>query len=426
MRTYKIFRGLVGLLVFAAVAVTSASGQLAHASAITLGQADNGVATARGIAAISMNPAGLAMPGSGFTLAIVPLQLRTGVDPITAKDIKDAGGTTISAQTKEDWLKRVGDSGGQSGTIGVDVSEIALAMGKIGFQASTVVGGDINLSPDIVQVLLYGNAGRTGQPANISLKGSTATVFAVTTGAVSLGIPLKSASGSTAIGVAVKYSVGNAVLAGRDQGGQITSDPIKVDLKFPVVLPPQDNPELQNGSGIGLDVGFQTKRGKMAFGAAVQNVINTFKWDTSKLVYRPVTVLFDGTTSDSDTDEQPVTNAPAAVLEMIDAMKFKPVVSAGVGYDLSGQFTISGDFRNRLGDGMATEPKMHLGAGAEFRGLRVLHVRGGVAIITGGTEIGGGASLVLGPLLSVSAAGALRKGDQDTQVAQFTLSFGGR
>ena len=58
-------------------------------------------------------------------------------------------------------------------------------------------------------------------------------------------------------------------------------------------------------------------------------------------------------------------------------------------------------------------------------GLKVLHLRGGLAKITDGTEIAGGASLVLGPV-SLSAAGAKQSGDVDAQLAQVTLSFGGR
>ena len=47
-------------------------------------------------------------------------------------------------------------------TVGVDATILALSMGKVGFQFSSVVGSDLNLSPDIVKLLLYGNAGRTG------------------------------------------------------------------------------------------------------------------------------------------------------------------------------------------------------------------------------------------------------------------------
>lgn len=426
MPTRNIIRGTIGFVMCSALIAPAASAQLANASATTFGVAGNATATARGIAAISVNPAGLGMPGSGFTLSFLPLELRSGIDPITLKDLKDVEGEVLTPTMKEDWLTRAEAAGGQSGAVGVDISALALSMGKFGLQLSTLVGADLNVSPDVLEVLLYGNAGRTGSASDISLAGSTATGYVVTTAGVSAGFPLSSASGSMAIGGTLKYSVGNAVLAGKDQGGTITGNPVKVDLRFPVIMPPEEDDEFNHGSGIGVDLGFQATRGKVSFGGAVLNAFNTFKWKTDKLVYRPLTVLFDGDNNESDSDEQPISGAPADLKLVIEDMKFDPILSLGVGYDVSDVFTVSADFRNRFGDGMAVTPKLHLGAGAEFRGLKVLHLRAGAAIITDGMELAGGASLVLGPV-SLSAAGGLRKGDlADTSMAQFGLSFGGR
>jgi hypothetical protein len=95
--------------------------------------------------------------------------------------------------------------------------------------------------------------------------------------------------------------------------------------------------------------------------------------------------------------------------------------------DVSNDFTVSGDLHSRFSDeGIALSPKFHLGAGAEFRGLRVLHLRGGAAVITGGVQYSGGVSLVLGPL-NVSTAFAMQTGDIGENVlAQAAISFGGR
>ena len=410
----------------AGLVAPAASAQLANASATTFGVAGNATATARGIAAISVNTAGLGMPGSGFTLSFLPVEVRSGIDPITLKDLKDVEGKLLTPAMKEDWLTRARAAGGQSGALGVDVSEIALSMGKFGLQVSSLAGVNLNISPDVLQLLLYGNAGQEGKPEDFSLAGSTATGFGVTTGGLSVGFPLSSASGSMAVGATLKYSVGNVVMAGKDQGGKVTSNPVAVNVSFPIILPPENDAKFNNGSGIGLDLGFQGTRGKVSFGGAVLNAFNTFKWKTDNLVYRPVTVLFDGDNNESNADEQPVSGAPADLKLIIEDMKFDPILSLGLGYDVSDAFTVSADFRNRFGDGMAVTPKMHLGAGAEFRGLKILHLRAGAAVITDGMELAGGASLVLGPV-SLSAGGGLRKGDlQDTSMLQFGLSFGGR
>src|SRR5689334_1709377 len=95
MRTVNRIQGVVLVLVAAAGAAQPASAQLAAASATTLGVAGNQTASARGLAALSVNPAGLGMPGSGFTLAVLPVQVRPGIDPITAGDLSDYGGELL-------------------------------------------------------------------------------------------------------------------------------------------------------------------------------------------------------------------------------------------------------------------------------------------------------------------------------------------
>ena len=404
----------------------SATAQLANASATTLGLAGNATASARGLAAISVNPAGLGMPGSGFTLALIPVQIRSGLDPITLKDVKDFEGTLIPAATKEEWLSRVAAEGSESGAVGLDLSAIGLAIGRFGFQVSTIGAANMSLSPDILEVILYGNAGRTGSPIDVSFTGSSLDAFAVSTAGLSAAFPLASSEGSMAVGATLKYSVRHAVTVGRDRGGSVQADPIQVTVDFPMIRIGEEYPEPNNGSGIGVDLGFQMKRGKVGFGAAVQNAVSTFEWDDTKLVYVPGTVHANEDSTSTDFDEHPLSGAPASLMQLVEDMRFDPIVSVGGSYDVNDDFTVSVDLRNRFGDGLALAPKLHAGVGAEFRGLRVLHLRGGAAIVTDGIELGGGASLVLGPV-SFTAAGGVRCGDlDDTTLGQFTFSFGGR
>ena len=108
-------------------------------------------------------------------------------------------------------------------------------------------------------------------------------------------------------------------------------------------------------------------------------------------------------------------------------MTFKPSLRVGAALDLNDDLTVSGDLHTRFSDGgIALSPKFHLGVGAEFRGISILHVRSGAALITDGMQYSGGASLVLGPV-NISAAGALQTGALAKQIlGQVTLSFGNR
>ena len=403
-----------------------ASAQLANASASTLGLAGNHTATARAFAAMSVNPAGLAMPGSGFSLSFIPVQTRIGIDPIKLSDLKDVEGTLISPATKEDWLSRVTAEGGQGGTLGVDISEIALTVGSFGLQVSTIVSGSINMAPDIVEAVLYGNAGRTGSPTDFSLSGSSLDGFAITTAGLSLAVPLSGGDGAMAIGATMKYSIGHGVVMARDEGGAFTSDPVRITVNFPMLHTDGDNYQFNNGSGVGVDVGFMMQRDRVSFGASLQNIVNTFAWDEATLAYRAGTVTLEQGSDTTDFAKQPYSAAPSELRTAMDEMTFDPTVAVGAAYDVSSDFTVSADVHKRFGDGLAVSPKFHLGAGAEFRALGILHLRGGLAIITDGFQYGGGASLVLGPVNFSAAAAAQQGALDDTAIAQFTLSFGNR
>ena len=131
MRTNRFFVSLA-LVALAAWGLmpAPATAQLANASASALGLSGNNTATVRGFGAISVNPAGLAMPGSGFSLTfpLLSIQARSGLDPITLSDLTDFEDIVVPDATKQTWLDEITADGGQTGTVGVDISELALTL----------------------------------------------------------------------------------------------------------------------------------------------------------------------------------------------------------------------------------------------------------------------------------------------------------
>ncbi len=425
MRTRVAAMGLAIALAATAPAPPRAGAQLADASAVTLGLAGNATATARGLAALSMNPAGLGMGGSGFALAVLPIQLRLGLHPVTFGDLADYQGVVVPTAIREEWMERATERGAQAGTAGVHVSAFAVAVGPVGFQLSTVAAASMSLSPDVLEVILFGNAGRTGSATDLTLGGSDLQTFVITTASASLGLPVSLPGGRLALGATLKYSIGHLLAAGREQSGTVTSDPLRVSAEFPIVAIAENVDGLDNGSGLGLDLGAQFERGPFGGGITIRNLLNTFAWDEAKLAYRAGLVLLDRDGSSTDFDEQPLASAPPALVQLVDDMRFKPVVSVGGAWKAAADLTLSADVRKRFGEGLVLAPAFHAGVGAEYRGLRALHVRGGVAVVTDAVELAGGASLALGPV-NFSVAGAVRRGElESTSLAQFTLSFGG-
>ncbi len=210
----------IGLLV-----PVAASAQLGNPSTAAFGVGGNVTAHAQELAAISANPAGLAMPGSGFSFALLPVRVRSGLGPITLADLVDFEGRLVPPATKDEWLAQVQASGGESGALGIELNELALTFWNLGFQVTTLVSASLNLSPDVVKAVLYGNAGRTGTPTDLSLGGSRGESFATTTGAASLAVPLPAFDADMAIGATFKYSVGHFVAVAEESGGVVQKRP---------------------------------------------------------------------------------------------------------------------------------------------------------------------------------------------------------
>jgi hypothetical protein len=412
------------------VAAPQVQAQLTNASASTLALAGNHTASVRGFGAISVNPAGLGMPGSGFSLAVLPVMGRAGLAPITLSDLADFEGTLIPTSTKEAWLDDIVAAGGEQGSVGAEVTLLALTMGNLGFQLSGIGSVDAVIPVGVAEALLYGNAGRTGTATDLSLAGAAIESFGVSTAALSYALPVNDA---LVLGATGKYIRGHGVAVARSVSGALESDPIRATLDFAAVTTCTDDTEVlceqdfvNGGGGLGLDVGAMLDLGGITLGASVQNLINTFEWDETKLGYRPGTLLVEDGNSEDDFDEQPFENAPDDIKAIIRDYTFQPSYRLGAALDVTPALTLTGDIHGELGDdGISLGQGYHTGVGAELR-AGFIHLRAGLAKISDGMQYGGGLSLVLGPV-NLSLAGGLQKGDErDAAMSQFVFSFGGR
>ncbi len=409
-----------------------ASAQLRSASSAVMGTGNNYTALARGFGAVGINPAGLAMPGSpGFSMVIPSARAQFGLSPIGFADLKDYENTLIPASVKEEWLQEIASQGSQVGGGGGEVTSFGLSIGRVGLQLSTMALVQTDLNEDAAELLLFGNAGRTGAPRDFNLAGSKVDGYAISTLGVGLAFPLPFTpvgwdDEAFAIGATVKYSVGHFLLLARDVGSIVQSDPVAINLRFPVVHSGTEDYEPNGGSGVGLDLGAMWEGGPWSWGVSVRNVFNTFEWSPETLTYRPGEAFFDGSdTDDTDFDEQPYSNAPASMKSEIQDMTFDPLISVGMAYEATGAVTLTADFRRQIGEGIVVGPETHAGVGVVLHPVGPIYLRGGGAWVTDGFQFGGGAGLALGPI-HISGAALMQSGDAgDATYAMFTLSFGG-
>lgn len=383
-----------------------AEAQLPSPSAAFLGMGENHTAIARGADAVSLNPAGLAMPdGPMASASFLALRAVGGLGPIGLGDLARFDGREVPDEVRLRWLERITAAGSEEGSAGGEVTWIAAQLGRFGAQVATSghVVGDIG--PGAAEILLFGNAGRTGEPVDLTLDGTALDVVATSTVAGSYGhAVIREPGRSFSVGATLKYTIGHVMVAAVEQGGRAGVDPLEVRVELPVVQTDSDAEAGGRGSGLGLDLGVAWRGGPLLAGLVVRNVFNTFAWKEENLLFRAGAVTVAGETRATDFDPQPFDAAPPPVRARVRDLEFPPAVSAGVAFRGVPGLTVSMDARHRLGDGAPSEPASHLGVGAEFRPLPILPLRAGVAVVSGGFQLSGGLGVGLGPVRADAAA----------------------
>lgn len=371
-------------------------------------------AQARGFDAVAWNPANLGMPGNPLlSLGIGVLNMGTGLKPVSLNDISPYYGQQLPPAIRASWMQRIQANGGERGTVDGGVTPIALSIGPLALQAGTQMIGSMNLSPGMAEALLFGN---DTTPA-LSPAGSTINVGAFTTGAVSYGLSLPSAPLThMSIGVTGKYVVGNFLArGGAANGSSLGQDtitaafPMIVSMGLPAPGDTTSNGKINPmaGKGFGLDLGFAWSNPVFSIGASLQNVMNTFAWDSTQMSTRTLSASFNGNTRTDTVIKSAYGTAPQGLRDSISLAKFKPALNVGGAMALDHNTTLVADVRQQIGDGITNDPKTTLAAGLEWRGIPFIALRGGGAYLTGGWGASGGVGIHLGPY-ELGLAGVVR------------------
>lgn len=404
-------------LAFLVMGAVSLHAQVPSASAAALGMGDNYTALARGVDALAWNPAGLGMPDNpGFSFTFLPLRAQASVAPIGPADLAEFDGQRIPISAREDWLQRIVDAGGEGGSFAVDATEIAISISHLALSLSTSVRGQINMAPAFAELFFFGNAGRTGDPANYTFEGTSFDVAATSTAALSYGMPLKVSLGplpdqNFSVGATVKYTVGHYFVTGADDGGTLTSNPLAVNLSFPFAVADTSFEGFPDqGSGLGLDVGASWSASIFSAGVMIQNLVSTFEWNIDDMFYYRGSVTFNADTSYTEfEDALPFSDAPETLKSRVEELfQFDPVLRAGAAVRVLPFLEVSGDIRHQIGESLQVGARNHVGVGAELTILPFLPVRAGFSAISGGYLATGGLGLNLGPI-DLDAAASFRQ-----------------
>lgn len=409
-----------------------ATSQLPVATPSFHGLGGSGMAVLRGAGAVAGNPAALALPSNPrWSLALPSASLLVGLEPVTGADLRRWGGRRLPEAERERWLDRIADEGEQRGRAGGELTGLAFTTGFVGFQAGTVATAGTLLNPDAAELLLFGNAGRTGTPGDFELAGSSLDLAVYSTAAAVVALPMPFRLGgerdqAAALAVTVKYTEGNVLILGRDAGSILEGDPVAVDLRFPVVQSDTTGRNLRNGAGFGVDLGAAWEGGPWMVALHLENLFHTFAWDAEKLVYRAGEALFNGGETSSDFDPIPFQQAPPGFRALVEELRFRPQLGVGMAWRRDPSTLLTAAWRERLGGGIRTGPARVVSVGVEHTGSPSFPLRAGAALITDGWQLSGGAGVRIGGA-ELQGSGVLQRGrvGPATQVA-LGLVFTGR
>jgi hypothetical protein len=346
--------------------------------------------------------------------------------PVSLGDVARWQGVPVPDRVRERWLRRIVEEGAQRGASVMEVTPIAVAHDRFGLQLSTVAAARVGLNPDAAELLLYGNAGRTGQPRAFDLAGSRVDGWVVSTLALGHGRTVGAVGpGRLAVGFTAKLVFGHAVIVGRDLGTSLDGDPLEGEVHFPI-LSNGGNDDLHHGTGIALDVGAAWEGPRLSLGLAVRNLFNTFEWDLSGLVYRTGTVLFDQEDAESDFDERPARSAPGHLRAAARALGFGPTVEAGLAWTVGPNLRLVASGEQRGGDDPIRGWRTRGGVGAEWLPHERVPLRAHVGAAGGSMEMGGGASVRLGPVWIALAASLHPGGGDEESTGAFGVSWNAR
>lgn len=428
-RIPKSFSRLAALVLVLSPSLAPAQSGNVSAAATAMG--GNYTAVARNFNAVAWNPANLGLSGnSRFSLALLSPQVGMGTGPITLQDLNDYAGVLVPAPVKEAWLQKVIDNNGQNLGGDINITPLALSIGRFAFSATTTIRADGDLPPAVAELLLFGNAGRTGSPQDYTLSDMALDANATTSFGLAYGrkVPLVPI-GDLAIGVTGKYMVGHAAASLRDNGSAITSNPLLIDIDAPIVM--TDTAEYINGTGFGLDVGATWQLGNLRTSAVVHDIFSTFAWKTDNLYYMPVQATFDQNGSSEMVDSLlPLSSAPVGLQNelrgRIEDTQVTPTLALGVAWTGFRRITLAADLRQRFGEGIELGPDTQIGLGAELRLIPFVPLRAGVTTLGDGMRYSGGFGLEFGAF-NLQAAGMIMaaEGRNDTGFG-LTMSFGGR
>ena len=343
-----------------------------HSSARSAAMGGAFTGLAKGVNAARYNPANLGLDGyRQYGLEFASLGVSLTNNAFTLSDYNKYTGAVLSTADKQDVLDKI-PTEGLSIDADIKASALSLALGSFVLSVNGVGAADINLSREIVDLILNGNTFAD----TLDVTGSYSNGLSYAGASLSYGLPLYSAgTRQLAVGFTASYLRGIAIEEVVSLEGLATTYENGFQGHGEAIIR-----TAAGGSGYGLDLGAAFKlNNSYTVGVRVENVLSKITWDQEPQEYGYI-FSFD-TASVDDFDEDFVTSDDYSIDIEPFSTSLPAVMNVGLA-NTSGKLVWAVDWTQgfRAAPGTSTKPRLALGV--EYRLLSFLPLRTG--FMTGG------------------------------------------
>jgi hypothetical protein len=429
MKKHHIITIVAALLAYSAA---EASAQIAAPSARGFALAGSYTTRARGYESPFWNPANLGLSGRpGFSIGLAGASAYLDNNSLSYGQITNIYGDYLDHEEKSALLAEIrGDDPSRMFELSFDAEASALgfSIGRFALSFGTVAAGNLEVTPDAAELLLFGNVGEDGNGRDFTLDGSYGQAWSVSGGSLSYAHPftipaLDYLGMRFSAGASVKYGVAHGLVRLADQGTTLTYDPLALDVEAELI----NSSDADAGRAWAVDLGAAAEWGDWTVGLALANALADITWNTDdfEVTFITVDADFDTSTATDTTlsfaelsleDQQRITD----YLEEADLPKR---LRLGVGYELSNKLSLSADYMEMIDGALRARWERQIAVGGELRLTNILPLRAGLATDFNNLAITGGVGIYAGPVHADFAIGRWGIGGGDGVVAAASISI---
>jgi hypothetical protein len=360
---------VAALLLTALAGLATASGR-SSARSMAMGGAHIGLAS--GVDAAKYNPANLGLSNHRQTgLELFALGANISNNSFSLADYNKYSGAILTSADKTYILDRI-PAEGMKLTADVEADALAISTGSIALCVTGVGSANVNLSRDIFDLILNGNA----YADTIDVTGSYSDVLSYASAGLSYGTSIYTqGSRQLAVGFTAKYLRGIAIERVTELHGMIATYQTGFQGEGNMIAQ-----TAEGGTGYAVDLGAALKlSNSYTVGLQIENFLSQIKWNRRTQEHGYV-FSFDTMTVANMGDDYIVSDDYTK-----DIAPFTSTLPSTMTFGIartSGSLVWAVDWQQGFKKSVGSTTKPRISAGAEWSGLKFIPLRAGYA--TGG------------------------------------------